>query len=97
MFIRIISLPVQPTQVENAVQMFKKSIAPQFQQQKGLKAGYLVGNKASGKIESVTLWESEADASALDSSGFYDKWTAMLTPYLSGSVIREQNEVLCQF
>lgn len=97
MYIRMITLPVQSQRVDEAVKLFKNTIAPMFQQQKGLKAGYLVGDKSSGKVESITLWETEADASALDTSGFYDQWTSMLKPHLSGMVIREQNEVLCKF
>lgn len=97
MFIRIITLPVQPDRIDEAVKMFKDTIAPMFQQQKGLKAGYLVGDRKSGKMESVTLWETEAAASALDASGFYDQWTAKLNPLLTGTAGREQNEVFFQF
>lgn len=97
MYIRIITLPVQPNKVDETVKMFKESVAPMFKQQKGLKSGYLVGNKANGKLESVTLWDSEADASALDNTGFYEKWTNMLAPNLAGNALREQNEVFYQF
>ncbi len=97
MYIRAITLPVQGSKVNDAVNMFKESIAPMFKQQKGFKAGYLVGDRSTGKTMSITLWDTEDDASALDSSGFYEKWTAMLGPCLSGTAAREQDEVYLAF
>ncbi len=97
MYVRAITLPVQPNKVENAIGVFKTTIAPMFQQQKGFKGGYLVGDRNTGRTLSVTLWETEAEASALDSSGFYEKWTSMLTTFLSGTAAREQDEVYLNF
>ncbi len=97
MYVRAITLPVQPNKVENANGVFKNTIAPMFQQQKGFKGGYLVGDRHTGKTLSITVWETESDASALDSSGFYEKWTSMLATFLSGSAAREQDEVYLTF
>jgi heme-degrading monooxygenase HmoA len=97
MYVRAITLPIQPSKVENAIGVFKTTIAPMFQQQNGFKGGYLVGDRNTGRTLSVTIWETEADASALDSSGFYEKWTTMLATFLSGTAAREQDEVYLSF
>jgi heme-degrading monooxygenase HmoA len=97
MYIRAITLPVQSSKVNDTVNMFRDSIAPMFKQNKGFKAGYLVGDRSTGKTMSITLWETEADASALDSSGFFEKWTTMLAPCLTGAAAREQDEIYLVF
>ena len=97
MYTRAITLPIQPGKIEKAISVFETSIAPMFQQQKGFKSGYLVGDRSTGKAVSFTFWETEANASALDSSGFYEKWVAMLKDLLSAPPSREQDEVYLQF
>jgi heme-degrading monooxygenase HmoA len=97
MYIRAITLPVQPSKTDEAIRLFRESVAPIFQQQKGFKGGYLVGDRKTGKAMSFSLWETEADASVMDSSGAYQKWTALLAPYLVGPTVREQDEVYLEF
>lgn len=97
MYVRAITLPLKSGKIDEAVRLFKDSVAPMFQQQKGFKQGYLVGDRGTAKAVSITLWETEADASALDTSGFFQKWTGMLAPCLEGSAVREQDEVYLQF
>jgi len=97
MYARAITLLIQPGNVEKAVSVFETTIAPMFQQLKGFKGGYLVGDRSTGKTVSFTLWDTEADASALDSSGFYDKWIGMLKDLMSAPAIREQDELYLQF
>jgi heme-degrading monooxygenase HmoA len=97
MYARAITLPLQPGKTDQAIQIFRESIAPMFKQQKGFKDGYLVGDRGTGKAVSITLWETEADATALDTSGFYQQWTTMLAPCLAGSAAREQDEVYFRF
>jgi hypothetical protein len=46
---------------------------------------------------SFSLWETEADATVMDTSGAYQKWTAMLPSCLAGPAVREQDEVYLQF
>ena len=97
MYTRAVTLPIQPGKIEKAISVFESSIAPLFQQQKGFKGGYLVGNRSSGKAVSFTLWDSEANATALDSTGFYDQWVAKLKDLMSAQATREQDEIYLQF
>lgn len=97
MYTRAITLPIQPGKVEKAIGIFETSIAPMFQQQKGFKGGYLIGDRATGKTVSFTLWDTEANASQLDASGFYNKWVGMLQEVMSSESIREQDELYLQF
>ena len=97
MYVRAITLPLKSGKTDEAVRIFKESIAPMFQQRKGFKQGYLVGDRSAGKAVSITLWETEADATALDTSGFLQEWTGILGPCLAGPVVRDQDEVFLEF
>jgi heme-degrading monooxygenase HmoA len=66
-------------------------------QQNGFKDGYLVEDRDTGKAVSFSLWETEADATAMDTTGVYQKWVAMLANFLAGPPVREQYEVYLQF
>ncbi len=97
MYARAISLQFHPGKIDEAIRLFRDSIAPIFQQKKGFKSGYLVGGRNTGKAISFSLWETEADATVMDTSGAYEKWTAMLAPCLAAPAVREQDEVYLQF
>jgi len=97
MYTRAITLPLKTAKVDAAIGVFEKTIAPMFQQKKGFQGGYLVGDRNNGKAVSITVWDTEANASALDSSGFYKEWVGMLDEYLSSPAIREQDEVYLRF
>ena len=97
MYARAINLQFHPGKIDEAIRLFQDSIAPIFKQQKGFQNGYLVGDRKTGKAVSFSLWASEADATVMDSSGAYQKWTGMLAQCLAGPAVREQDEVYLQF
>ena len=97
MYARAITLPIQPGKVDQAIEVFGKTIAPMFKQQKGFIDGYLLGDGKTGNTVSLTLWDTEANASAVETSGFYQKWVAMLSDIMTGPSVREQNEVYLRY
>ena len=97
MYVRAITLPLKPEKIDEAVRLFKESIAPMFQKRKGFKQGYLVGDRSTAKAISISLWDTEANATSLDTSGFLKEWTGMLGGFLDGEVVRDQDEVYFQF
>jgi heme-degrading monooxygenase HmoA len=97
MYTRAITLPLQSGKIDEAIRLFQDSIAPIFKKQKGFKGGYLVGDRNTGKAVSFSLWETEADATAMDTSGVYQQWVAMLANVLAEPPVREQYEVYLQF
>ncbi|MCI0654540.1 MAG: hypothetical protein L0Y39_08700 [Methylococcaceae bacterium] len=97
MYVRAITLPLKPDKIDEAVRLFRDSIAPMFQKRKGFQQGYLVGDRSAAKAVSITLWDTEADATSLDTSGFFTEWTGMLKSCLDGQAVRDQDEVYFQF
>ena len=97
MYIRAITFPIQPGKNDEVVRVFQDSVAPIFQKQKGFKVGYLVGDRNTNKAMSFSLWDTEADATTMETSGAYKQWTDILAPCLSGPVEGEQDEVYLQF
>ena len=71
MHARLTSVAIQPDKIDEASRIYRDSIIPAVQQQKGNKAAYLLVDHATGKGVSITLWDSEADAQAYESSGSY--------------------------
>ena len=92
MYARVITLQLQPGKLDEVTRLFQDSILPLMQRQ-GIKQGYLVGDRNTGKAVAIGLWETEADATAVDTSGLYQQWVASLGQCLTGPPVREQYEV----
>ena len=93
MHARVITSQFKPGKTDEAVALWKDSVAPSLKQTKGFKGAYLVGDRKSGKGVAVTLWESEADATAMDTSGQYQKTLAKFGDMFAGTPTREIYEV----
>ena len=91
MYARVITLQLQPGKLDEVMRLTQDSILPLLKRQ-GIKGGYLVGDRNTGKAVFIGLWESEADATAVDTSGLYQQLVASLGQYLAGPPVREQYE-----
>ena len=95
MYARVITLQLQPGKLDEVMHLTQDSILPLLKRQ-GIKGGYLVGDRNTGKAVFIGLWETEADATAVDTSGLYQQWVASLAQCLAGPPVREQYEVYLQ-
>ena len=64
MYARLVSGSVPPNRLEDAIQLWRNSVLPSVQQQKGFKSVRLLVDRKNGKIASLGLWETEADFQA---------------------------------
>ena len=96
MHARVITSQLQPGKTDEAIALWRDSVAPSLKQTKGFKGAYLVGDRNSGKGATITLWETEADAMAMDTSGQYQQTIAMFAALFAAPPAREQYEVLLQ-
>jgi heme-degrading monooxygenase HmoA len=60
----VVSGTLAPDKLDAAVQLWKESVAPSVQQQKGFKGVHLLVDRERGKITTMGLWETEADFNA---------------------------------
>ena len=96
MYARVITSQLQPGKTDDAIKIWREKVSPALKQIKGFKGAYLCGDRNSGKGVTVTLWESEADANAMDASGKYQEMISLFSALFAGTPTREQYEVLLQ-
>jgi len=72
---RVITTQTSPGKLADAIQLWRESVAPSVKQQKGFKRAYLLVERATGKIRTIGLWETEADLQA--SVGWYQEQIAV--------------------
>ena len=96
MFARVTFTTVQPSKFDEAVKLNRDSIMPAAKKQKGFKAFYGLTNRDTGKGITISIWETEADMKAAESSGFYREQLAKAAPLLAGPATMEHYEVTAQ-
>ncbi len=68
-------------------------MVPAAEKQKGFRGGYLLTDRATGKGISISLWETEADMKASETSGYLQEQIAKFGGLFAGPPIREAFEV----
>jgi heme-degrading monooxygenase HmoA len=93
---RVTTVQVRPDKIEDTIGIYRDSVTPSAQQQKGFKGLLLLTDPATGKGISIALWETEADMIAGESSGYYQQQLAKFKDVFSAPPVREQYEVSVQ-
>ena len=57
-----------PEKVEEGIRQFRDAVVPSYQNVKGFKGGYMLVDRAKGKLIGVTLWATEADLHATEAT-----------------------------
>jgi hypothetical protein len=93
---RITTMTIQPNMVSETTRIYNERIMPVLKAAGGNKGVLLVIDQATGKGESITLWNTEADGRAYDASGAYREQVAKLTPFFSAPPSLATYEVAAQ-
>jgi heme-degrading monooxygenase HmoA len=96
MYARVTIVQVLPGKVDKAIAIYRDSVTPAAQKQKGFRGTLLMTDRKTGKGISVTLWKKKADMTAGESSGFYQKQVAKFKDVFGAPPVREQYEVTVQ-
>lgn len=70
--------------MDEAVAIFKDSVAPAIKGAKGLQSGRLLVDREGSKIMAVSFWDSEEDEASLQSSDAYKEQVAKLGALFAG-------------
>jgi heme-degrading monooxygenase HmoA len=89
MFARTTVMQGRPDSMSDAAKIFSESVIPAAKQQEGFKGAFFFTDAMSGKGMSVTLWESEEDLKAGESSGYFKEQIAKFGPLLAGPPTRD--------
>ena len=93
MYAQVVRAQVQPDKVDEAIRIFNSAVRPAAQEQKGFKDAYFLVDREANRIIGFSLWETEADLSALATSGFYQDQIAKFVAVFAAPPEREVYEV----
>lgn len=96
MHARIVTSQLKPGTVDQAIEIWRDKVMPTVKGAKGFKRGYMTGDRSSGKGVVVTLWETEADATAWNTSGKYTEVIAHFAQLFAAPPTQEQFEVFIE-
>jgi len=96
MHARVTTVQIRPDKMDEAIGIYRDSVTPAAQQQKGFKGVLLLTDRNTGKGISVTLWETEADMTTGESSGYFQQQLAKFKDIFGAPPVREQYEVSVQ-
>ena len=84
MFARMSTLEGPPDQMEEGLRYVREQLLPLMQQQDGFKGFIALGDRQSGKLIGVSLWESEQAMHASEEAG--DRTRSDSAQAVSGTV-----------
>ena len=96
MHARVVTSQSQSGKQDEALAIVRDSIIPAARQQKGFKSYLGLTNRETGKNITITLWETEEDMTAGETTGYYQEQIAKVVPLLAGPPTTEHYEVTVQ-
>ncbi len=84
MFSRLLRVNIQPGKMDEAIAIFKDSVAPAIHGWRGLQIGRMLVDRAGNKIMAISFWDSQADEASLTSSSSYLEQVGKLAALFAG-------------
>ena len=92
MHARVTSLHLDPNMTEGGIVFLQEGVVPKLKMQKGFR-GFLGLTNTEGKAMTISLWETEADMTATESTEWYQTQVARAAPLFSDEPELEHYEV----
>jgi heme-degrading monooxygenase HmoA len=89
MYARVVTSQLQPGKMEEWIAILRDSIVPAVKQQKGFKGFVVLADPNTNKGIAYSVWETEADLKATETSQFYQQQIAKLSGVLAMPPVRE--------
>jgi len=96
MYARIGKFHIQPGKRDEEIQLYRDAFLPVARQQQGFRGGLLLTDHRSNKAISITLWETEADLLAGETSGYLREQLAKAASVMTAAPVVEAYEVSIQ-
>ncbi|UCE40665.1 MAG: hypothetical protein JSV17_14630 [Candidatus Aminicenantes bacterium] len=93
MFARTTTVQFKIAFIDKALEVYRKSIVPAAQAQKGLSELTFLIDRDTGKAISIAIWETEQDAKANEESLYYQEQLIKLRSFYANPPIKEGFEV----
>ena len=96
MFARLISAQVGSDKLDEGIMIWKEKDMPLTESVKGYRGAYLLIDRETGKVISMTLWESEEDAITDEQSTLHQEQLDMYKGLIMGEPVAQYYEVSAQ-
>jgi len=96
MYAIAVTAQVQLDRIDEAASIFRDSVVPAYKQLSGFKNALLLIDPATGKSLGISLWESEADRTAVQTSGALQQQLAKFAAVLAVQPVPNTYEVKVQ-
>ena len=93
MHVRAVTVQIQPGKIQETIDVYNDSVVTAAKAQKGFQGAYLMTDATSGKGLSITVWESEADMLAGETSGYFQEQIGKFASLFAGPPTREHYEL----
>ena len=93
MHAKVVTFQIKSGMRDEVIRLFQEFVIPGARKHKGFKGGLLLTDPNTDKGTSIGLWETEADITASESSGFYKEWVAKLSDVFTATPARAIYEV----
>lgn len=97
MYARHVTTKVKPDNLDEASKIYENSVVPEGKVQKGYRGIYMLTNKETGKIISISLWDSKEDAAANEKSGYFRRQVDKFKDFVSEPPVIEGFDVSLLF
>jgi len=84
LYFQALRVSIQLGRMDEAIAIFKDSVAPAIHGWRGLQIGRLLVDRAGNKIMAVSVWDSLADEASLQSSASYQEQVAKFAALFAG-------------
>ena len=93
MYARLVTTYVKKGKMDEALKFFEESVIPEGKAQEGYRGIYLLTNKETGKIVSITLWDTQEDAWANEESGYFQRQVEKFNDVVTETPVKEEYDV----
>jgi heme-degrading monooxygenase HmoA len=96
MFARLTANQYQADKIDEVLKIMEESVIPAAKSQKGFHGLYSLTDRKTGKVLTISLWDSEEAAIANEQSGYYQEQVAKFKDLFTTPPVREGYEVSIQ-
>ena len=94
MHVRAATVQVQSGKMQEAIDIYNNAVVPAQKAQKGYQGSYLMTDASSGQALSISVWDTEADMLAGETSGgYYAQQVEKLGSLLAGAPVLDHYEL----
>ena len=94
MYARVVTRQTKPGAMKEAIVEYRNNVLPAANEHPGFKGLLALADHGTGKLVSITLWESERDMLAGEHSQYLQQQFDRMAPYVSGAPTVERFEVV---